>query len=193
MRTPFGEADYGGGAPALVPVLGAMDDVLLDVVPGAYYGHPNAARGEFTLSGGNPTPGADVQEVVDYPVGTRPNPRFRPPAFSFGKHQSPNGMVEYRGPTGGADPFGGALDGAILVARYSGGDDVQVLIPAADGTIAASVLNVDGLRRFTDPLDLALDATTGNVYVAEYGGRKLTLLRPVKGGVSRGAFRQSAE
>ena len=179
VETPWGETNYGTGVPALAPVLGALDDVLLDVAPGTYYGHPNAARGEFVLAGGNPTPGPDAQEVGDYPVGTRPNPRWHAPAFSFGKHQSPNGLLEYRGATGPkGDPFGGSLDGAILVARYSGGDDVQVLIPADDGSIRESVLNVDGLRQFTDPLDVAEDAATGNVYVAEYGGRKITLLRP---------------
>ena len=72
--------------------------MLLDIEKGGYYGHPNPARSEFVLHGANPTAGVDPQEVPDYPVGTRPNPRWHPPAFVFGKNVSPDGMIEYHAP-----------------------------------------------------------------------------------------------
>ena len=183
-----GNCPAGGGAPAIGYVTRTADDLLLDIKPGVYYGHPNPARGEFVLHGANPTAGPDPQEVPDYPVGTQPNPRYRPPAFSFGKNVSPDGLIEYRAPA--SKPFGGRLDGAILVTRWSVGDDVIALIPDKDGKITESITGIDGLGHFTDPLDLVEDPKTGNLYVAEYGGKKITLARPIQGGVSKGVFRE---
>ena len=188
LYTAVNGAAAGGATPAipaadgrdLVPPIDDLDltsdDVLLAVEPGRYYGHPNPARGEFTLLGGNPTAGVDPQEVPQYPVGTPPSEAYTPPAFTFGKNLSPNGLVEWT-----ADRFSEELGGAILVTRYSAGDDVQVLIPDGSGRITASLTNLVGLRRFTDPLDLTLDPSTGNLYVAEYGGRRITLVRPTDG------------
>ncbi len=47
-----------------------------------------------------------------------------------------------------------------------------------DGTVKGDATQVEGLTRFIDPLDLVEDVATGNVYVSEWGGQKLTLLRP---------------
>jgi len=41
-----------------------------------------------------------------------------------------------------------------------------------------------------DPLDLVEDPATGNLYVAEFQPKRLTLLRPKSGGVSQYAYRQ---
>ena len=92
----------------------------------------------------------------------------------FGRSVSPNGMIEYRN----GEAFGGALRGKILVTRYSGGDDILVLAPAPGGGIAETVSGIDGFRQFIDPLDLTEHVPTGRLYVAEYGGQRLTLLRP---------------
>jgi glucose/arabinose dehydrogenase len=173
----------GTPVPALNDIQTTTDDVLIDIREGLYYGHPNPARGEYVLNGGNPTAGRDVQEVVEYPVGTAPDLRYRAPAFSFGKNFSPNGMIEYR-----SDAFGPTLKGAIFVARWSAGDDLVVLRPRPDGSIAESIVGIDGLTGFTDPLDLALDERSGNVYVAEYGGGRITLLRPAPGRTSPQVF-----
>ena len=48
-------------------------------------------------------------------------------------------------------------------------------------------------RHFSDPLDIVEDLQTGNLYVAEYAGRQITLLVPKPGAVSKRAFRQSRE
>ncbi len=148
-------------------------DLLLRVEKGGYYGHPNPARHEYVLNGGNPTDGEDPLEVREYPVGTRPPSNWKPPAYDFGRSVSPNGVIEYQSNT-----FNGALRGKLLITRYSGGDDVIILTPGSDGNVAESVTGVTGLSGFIDPLDLIEDPKTGNLYVAEYGGQKLTLLRP---------------
>ena len=140
------------------------------------------------LNGGNPTPGQDPQEVTEYPVGIKPDSNWRPPAYDFGKSVSPNGLLEYQG-----NAFGGALDGKILVTRYSGGKDIIVLTPGPDGNITEAITGIDGFTQFSDPLDLTEDLNTGNVYVAEYGGRQLTLLKPNPGATSKHVFRQSVK
>lgn len=162
---------------AIDPVEFTCDDVLLDVQPGAYYGAPNPARDEYVLNGGNPTPDEDPYDVAAYPVGTRPEKNWRPPMFSFGKSVSPNGLIEYRAPAG----FGGELDGAILVTRYSAGDDIVVLQLDANGKVIRQLTGITGFGGFRDPLDLTEDPTNGNIYVAEFGGQKITLLRPKRG------------
>jgi glucose/arabinose dehydrogenase len=181
---PASTPDYRGTpVPAIPEVQHTTDDLLIRITPGAYYGHPNPARHEFVLNGGNPTAGADPQEVPDYPVGTRPDPRYQLPAYVFGKNFSPNGMIEYT-----TDALGDHLRGAIFVARWSAGDDVIVLLPNADGSIRQAIIGIDGLAGFTDPLDLALDSKTGNLYVAEYGGQRISLVRPKPGSTSTRVF-----
>ena len=178
------DGPYTGG-----PVAGIADvtvtepDYLHRILQGGYYGHPNPMRGEYVLNGGNPTAGADIEEIGQYPVGTRPDQNYRGPAYVFGRKLSPNGVVEYRGPA-----FGGALNGRLLVARFGGGDDVVALRVNADGTIANEPqTTINGLTGFVDPLDIVVDPTTGNLYVSEYdekdtGSRHLTLLRPIQPG-----------
>ncbi|MEM8874801.1 MAG: Ig-like domain-containing protein [Planctomycetota bacterium] len=171
-----GKSPGGDGVPAIDNVKLTTDDLLLAIEAGGYYGHPNPVRGEFVLNGGNPTAGVDPQEIQQYPVGTQPLGNWREPAFVFGKNLSPNGLVEW---TSGV--FGDELGGAILVTRYSAGDDVAVLIPGPDGRITETLQGVNGLTQFTDPLDLVLDEQRGHLYIAEYGGRRITLVRPTDG------------
>lgn len=154
-------------------------DWLFNVDYRGYYGHPNPSRYEWVLNGGNPTSGVDPYQVPQYPVGTQPDRNYRGVAFDFGQNYSPNGVIEY---TGGA--FGGALTGKILIARYSGGDDIIMLTPDANGNIVAAETGIAGFKGFVDPLDLVEDPVTGNIYVAEYGGQKLTLLKPIAPGAN---------
>jgi hypothetical protein len=44
--------------------------------------------------------------------------------------------------------------------------------------VIETIAGIDGFTGFTDPLDVLQDPKTGNLYVAEYGGRRITLLRP---------------
>ena len=169
-------AKHGPYAAPAIPALKEIEarpDFLYHVEPGFYYGHPNPLRGEFVLEGGNPTAGYDVAEVPEYPVGTMPDRNWHPPALDFGKNVSPNGMIEYA-----SDLFGGALKGKILVVRYSGGDDIVALSVGGKGEITDLTIGIEGLRQFLDPLDLTQDPKTGRIYVAEYKGQKLTLVRP---------------
>lgn len=164
----------GPQVPALSAVSQTMNDYLFRVVQGGYYGHPNPTRNEYVLNGGNPTSGSDPAQVNPYPVGTLPDRNWRGAAFDFGQHYSPDGIIEYR-----SNALGGALTGKLLVVRYSGGDDIIVLTPGLNGDIINAQTGIAGFTGFTDPLDLTENPTNGFLYVAEYGGQKLTLLRPV--------------
>jgi hypothetical protein len=94
--------------------------------------------------------------------------------------------MEYKSNT-----FGGALKGMILTTRYSGGKDIEVLSPGPDGHIQEAITGIDGFLQFIDPLDLVEDPATGNLYVSEYGGHKLTLLKPIPGGISKNTIRET--
>ena len=167
---------YDGGDIAPLAISQTQPDVLLRFEPGGYYGHPNPIRGEYVLFGGNPTKALDPYEVTNYPVGTRPDRNWRKPAYSFGTGVSPNGMIEFQSR---GKLFGGALDGKILVTRFSGGRDIIVLALDARGEVTESVTGIHGLDAFTQPLDIAQDPHSGCLYVADYQGQRLSLLRPI--------------
>ena len=167
---------YDGGDIAPMSVTSTQPDLLLRLEQGGYYGHPNPIRGEYVLFGGNPTKGVDPYEVTNYPVGTKPDRNWRMPAYSFGTGVSPNGMIEFQSH---GKLFGGALDGKILVTRFSGGRDVIVLALDERGNVTESVTGIHGLDAFTQPLDIAQDPQTGCLYVADYQGQRLSLLRPI--------------
>ncbi len=179
---------YNGGAvPAITYLKETQPDLVIDIVKGAYYGHPNITRGEYVLFGGNPDGGSDKYQVHSYPLGTKPDRNYRPALWNNGESPSANGLIEYR-----SNAFNGALKGKILTARYSIGKDIEVLDVASDGKIVEAVSGIDGFTGFIDPLDLVENEATGNVYVSEYGGRKLTLLKPNEGaGGSRRTIRQT--
>jgi hypothetical protein len=160
----------GPVVPALTGVPTAETDYVFDVKPGRYYGHPNPLRCEWVLAGGNPTAGTDPFEVPAYPVGTRPDVNFDlAGTYDAGLHASADGVIEYRG---------GALDGKLLVVRYSAGQDIETFDVAANGTLSNRTTGLTGLTGFSQPLDLAEDAATGNLYVTELGASRITLLRP---------------
>lgn len=152
------------------------DDVLIQVEPGGYYGHPNPTRNQFIINGGNPTALSDPYEVVEYPVGTMPESNWQMPVMSFGKNVSPNGMIEYL-----SDAFEGKLKHHILVTRFSSGDDIVAIEMDEHGSPRSLISGIRGFGGLTDPLDLACDANSGRIYVAEFGGQRLTLLRPIVG------------
>jgi hypothetical protein len=157
-----GQPYSGGSVPAIASVAATQDDYLFRVVRGGYYGHPNPSRCEWVLNGGNPTAAVDPAQVAEYPVGRGPDPNWRGAAYDFDNNKSPNGALEY---TSGA--FGGGLRGALLVTRYANNNDVIVLRPAADGSIASAQTGIAGFTGLADPLDLALNPGTGDLYVSE--------------------------
>jgi hypothetical protein len=168
-------ADSAGGAPALTD-LPAMDDYFTRVVPGRYYGHPNPARGEYRLNGGNPTSGMDPFEVPQYPVGTQPNGNWRQPDLNLGLHRSGDGSAEYT-----SSVLGDKLQGQILVTEYSQGKDIIAIKLDANGKAVSKAVVASG---FYNPLPIVTDKASGRIYVGEYGsdpmgvGGKLTLLTP---------------
>jgi hypothetical protein len=163
----------GGVVPAIQYVSETQPDLFITIEKGAFYGHPNATRGEYVMFGGNPDGETHHYQVPDYPVGTKPDRNWHPATWCLGISDSCNGLIEYKSNT-----FNGALKGKILTTRYSCGKDIEVLEPAPDGKIARAVTGIDGFTQFVDPLDLVEDQATGNLYVSEYGGKKLTLLKP---------------
>ncbi|MEU8242408.1 Ig-like domain-containing protein [Actinoplanes missouriensis] len=164
----------GPVVPALTGVPTAETDYVFDVKPGRYYGHPNPARCEWVLAGGNPTTAVDPFEVPAYPVGTPPDPNFDlAGTYDAGLHASANGVIEYRGTA-----FGGALDGKLLVVRYSAGQDIQTFDVASSGALSNRVTGRPGLTGFSQPLDVTEHLATGNLYVTELGANRITLLKP---------------
>ncbi|MCA2215062.1 Ig-like domain-containing protein [Jidongwangia harbinensis] len=164
----------GPAVPALTGVPTAETDYVFDVRPGRYYGHPNPGRCEWVLAGGNPTAGTDPFEVPAYPVGTLPDVAFDlAGTYDAGLHASANGVIEYRG-----SAFGGALDGKLLVVRYSAGQDIQTFDVAASGALSNRTTGLTGLTGFSQPLDVTEDLATGYLYVTELGANRITLLKP---------------
>lgn len=157
----------GPTAPALTNVNTVEEDMLLDVTNGAYYGHPNPARGEYVLDGGNPTSGVDPYEFVGngtngYATGQQPDRNYTQPVYDFGLDYSPDGMIQYKA-VGGKNID---LNGYLLVCRYSSGGDVLALQPKADGSIGEVQPRIDGLTGLGTPLDIIEDPNTGNLYVS---------------------------
>jgi hypothetical protein len=148
---------------AVSPV-GRTEDFLLRIGRGEYSGHPNPLRGEFIAHGGNPTAGPDVNEVSAYPVGVKPDPRYRPErAHALGYHWSPNGAVEYRDASRGP-----ALQGALIVANFSRGNNLRAITFDAAGDPAEdfTLRDPQGAEiTFADPLDIAA-GPDGRLYLS---------------------------
>ncbi|WP_081995240.1 Ig-like domain-containing protein [Deinococcus radiopugnans] len=156
-----------------------QNDFLFKVEKNKYYGHPNPTRCEWVLNGGNPTAGKDPAEVIDYPVGTQPDPNWGGVAYDFGTHYSPNGVIEEY-----SLPGNNLLKNRLMVVRYSEGKDIIVLKPGPDGNIVEAQTGITGLTNFNpSPLDLTEDRSNGNLYVALLdekppGAGTLMLVRP---------------
>jgi hypothetical protein len=164
----------GPSVPGLTFVQSAQSDFLFRVMKNGFYGHPNPSRCEWVMNGGNPTSAKDPGQVGAYPEGTLPDRNWRGAAYDFGLHYSPDGAIEYKGGV-----FGGLLDGKLMVARYSAGDDIIVLTPGGPNlNIVDAQTGITGLTGFVDPLDLTEDNSTGFLYVSELGAGRITLLRP---------------
>ena len=137
---------------------GGQHDFLYRVLQGKYYGHPNPSRSECVFKDGT------LQ-------GVPPLANWLPPLYDLGNHKSPDGMIEYT-----SNAFCGALQGELLIANYSQGDNISRTRFSADGTaVLSSTVLVGG---FNDPLPLAM-GQNGVIYVGESGSNKVTALTPV--------------
>ena len=173
------EAKYGKYSGGPIAVINNVDEPPTPVHqhrPGGILRPPNPTRGEYVLFGGNPDNKSDHYQVHTYPIGTKPDRNWHPALWNLGISLSDNGLIEYK-----SDKFGGALKGKILTTGYSGMKDVEVIALNAEGTVAETVTGIHGFTQFNNPLDIVEDPATGNLYVSEFGGQKLTLLKPVEG------------
>jgi len=172
-----GNTPEANGLPALKEVNISEDDWLLKIEPGMYYGHPIPPLGHYVLNGGNPTDKWDWAEIVQYPVGTKPDPKYTKAVWDMGRHISADGCVEYR-----SDHFNGKLKGKLLICRYNWGSDLIAIGFDENGDVNSAEIGFPGMGNFQSPLDVTEDVRTGNLYVSEYGAQLLTLLRPVESG-----------
>ena len=165
----------GPASPAVTANPVDETDWVFRITAGGYYGHPNPARCEWTFNGGNATTATDPYELSQYPAGVQPDRNYRiADVFDAGLHASADGAIEYLG-----DAFGGALKHKLIVVRYSVSKDIMVLDPGGtDGTIISKVVGITGFTGFNQPLDVAQDVATGNLYVTELGGQTITRLVP---------------
>ena len=163
MHPPRLHRPGGAGADQLPT---AETDYVFDVKQGRYYGHPNPVRCEWVLAGGNPTAGTDPFEVRRLSRRHPPDPNFdlagivrrRPARLGQRRDRIPRCA------------FGGALDGKLLVVRYSAGQDIETFdVGHRTGALSNRTTGITGLTGFSQPLDVTEDAATGNLYVTELG------------------------
>jgi len=150
---------------------GTQPDSLYRVVAGAYYGHPNPYRNECVFGDGS------FQ-------GVPPLPNYTPRLASLGINKSANGIIDYRG-----DAFFGRLNGQLLIANFSQGDNITrtQLNAAGDEVIETEVL----VTGFNNPLSVAQD-NDGNILVAEFGASQMVVLQPTTTGTPAGSFTDAA-
>jgi hypothetical protein len=127
-------------------------DELLDIVQGAYYGHPNRNRG--------------VTAARENVYHSRTDPLQAPPAdFTQSKAQlaaSSNGIVEFR-----SRVFQGTLAGSLVIGRY-GSDTVAV---------DATTFTVTTISTTLQALDVE-QGPAGVIFGAGYGANAVTLIVP---------------
>jgi len=165
-RRPNGST-YNGPTIPLITNNSTQRDFLYRITAGGYYGHPNPKRGEYVLNRGNVDEG-------NYPSNIQADANYQGFAFDFEFNKSPNGVIEYKS--------AGALQGALIVCRYSGGSDLIALVPdGPGGNIGTSRIGIPGFTGFGDPLDLTEDTNTGNIYVSDLASQQIVLLRPGTG------------
>jgi len=139
---------------------GTQPDILLLIKEGKYYGHPNPYREECVFKDGS-------FQGVAAPTN------YEPPIFNLGDHKSSNAIIEYDGAAGCVGEF---LNGQLLITNYSVGDDVFRVKLGASGESALEGAPL--ITGFNDPLPMASNPS-GDIFVGEFGGGKVTALRPV--------------
>lgn len=142
-------------------------EMMLRIVRGSYYGHPNPSRNEWVLLGGNPTPDIDPWEVAALPVGTQPEKNFDPSLLirdlEKDKGPSADGVCEWTSP--------GPLSGRLLFCFYTATRGIHTYKLSRDGRSVsdpqALVDQQHRLLRFGAPLDVVHDER-GWLYVADF-------------------------
>ena len=137
---------------------GPQHDFLMRLQQGRYYGHPNPYRDECVFKDGS------FQ-------GVAPPPNYEQPTWDLGANRSANGTIEYTS----SEWHCGALEGDLLIANYSVGDDLTRVELSEDGHSVVRSSSVVG--GFDEPLPLAQDPD-GTIYVGEFSAGNVTSLVP---------------
>jgi large repetitive protein len=136
---------------------GSQPDILLRIVAGKYYGHPNPYRNECVFKDG-------------YYQNVQPPANYVAPLYNLGLNRSSNGTIEYT-----SNVFGGALKGELLIANYSVGDNITRIQLSSDGrSVVSAKTLISGL---SNPLPLA-QSPDGTIFVGELGVNQVTVLKP---------------
>ena len=146
----------GCPTPSITP--GDQPDTLHIATSGSYGGHPNPVRGECVWGDG-----------TIYTPDLQPDARFVKPITAYINGSSSDGLVEYK-----SNAFNGAMKGNLISATYGGDQTVRRVLLNSTGSGVNQVLS---LGTFVKPLDVWTDAT-GNIFVAEYGANRITVLTP---------------
>ena len=138
----------------------ATDPVTTDelnlVEAGQYYGFANRNRGRF-----------DARQCVFHLASDPGTGEYTAPLAPI--PSSSNGLAEYTSNT-----FGGQMQGDLLYAGWNQNDLHRVIL-SADGRSVVTDLTL--ATNLNQALDVAV-GPDGTVYVAEYGGNKITFLKP---------------
>lgn len=142
-------------------------EMMLRIVKGKYYGHPNPTRDEWVLLGGNPTSDIDPWEVAELPVGTQPEPHFDPRLLirdlEKDKGPSADGVCEWTAE--------GTLRGRLMFCFYTATRGIHTYQLSEDGGAVSDhqpLVTADNrLLRFGAPLDIVQDSR-GWLYVADF-------------------------
>lgn len=152
---------YGPGSATCSTTFGSdaqAADELNIIVEDGYYGHPNRNRGIQT---------GDPRQCVYHP-GTDPSTAdYTAPIGLLGP--SSNGLAEYK-----ANTFAGQMQGDLLYVGWVNNDLRRVRLSPDGQSVVSDTLLANG---FGNPLDVAV-GSDGTVYVAEWGGNKITFFKP---------------
>lgn len=142
-------------------------EMMLRIMEGKYYGHPNPSRNEWVLLGGNPTSKVDPWEVASLPVGTQPEANFDPALLirdlEKDKGTSANGVCEWLGD--------GPLKQRLMFCFYTATRGIHSYQFSDDGMQVIDhqplVDRDNRILRFGAPLDVVFDPR-GWLYVADF-------------------------
>jgi glucose/arabinose dehydrogenase len=132
-------------------------DSLELVVAGNYYGHPNRNRGR-----------TDPRQCT-YHANTEPSTADYTAPIEANLPASSDGLVEY---TSGV--FGGQMQGDLLYAAWVDSELHRVKLSPDGATVVSDTTLATGL---TNALDVTV-GSDGTIYVAEYGGNRVTFFQP---------------